>query len=71
VIPRKITILWSEQDNFTVIIDGLLSDHLTWDEMLGQVASATLTGKSRYRGLTIGERSDWWNQPKGLLKGNV
>jgi hypothetical protein len=51
--PEKISIINNGQErkgpgaggDYTIIADGTIHDHLCWDEMLGQVASLTLTGK--------------------------
>jgi len=64
-MPREIKIFCN--GDYTVIIDGRISEHLCWDEMLGHIASATLTGKPRYMGYVLGEDPDWWKRPKGLL----
>jgi hypothetical protein len=54
---------------WTTIIDGQIADHLGWDEMLGQIAEYTLTGKIHYRGTTIGDLpnlSSWKAAPKQI-----
>jgi len=54
-----------------VIINGLIYE-LGWDEMLGQVAAFTLTGKPLFGGFPIGDptRGRWWQPaPKQLTEG--
>lgn len=54
---EKISIFVGPGNLFTVIIDGRIYDSLTWDEMLGQVAATTLTGRPHYTGYTIGDQT--------------
>jgi hypothetical protein len=39
-------IITKEEHGYSVEWGDVKQDHLTWDEMLGQVACLTLTGKS-------------------------
>lgn len=63
----KITIIHNEKHGYTVIADGRICAHLSWDEMLGQVAALTLTGKAHFRSRTIGEKEYWFKPPIALL----
>lgn len=71
-MPEKISIICNDMKshgpggNFTVIHDGRIEEELTWDEMLGQVASLTLMGKPRFNGHSLGEDSCWWRRTKLL-----
>jgi len=42
----KITITHDDKHMWTVAWGDVSHDHLTWDEMLGQVACLTLNGRS-------------------------
>ena len=42
----KIEITKTDHNMYTVAWGNVVSEHLTWDEMLGQVACLTLTGES-------------------------
>jgi hypothetical protein len=48
MIPPKITIKKTGDRSYTVKWADVTLEHLNWDEMLGQIACLTMTGKSFY-----------------------
>ena len=44
----EIKINKTRHNSYSVAWGNVVHEHLTWDEMLGQVACLTLTGKSFY-----------------------
>lgn len=56
--PVAITVTVKGHNHFDVHCGETYCTHLCWDEMLGQIATLTLTGKSRYPMLTPEEHAE-------------
>jgi len=70
-IPEEIKIIRGDH-GWNVIIDGRIVDSLCWDEMVGTIAQATLTGEIRYGSFPIGDPNRarrWINIPKQITQG--
>ena len=76
--PSKITIFCNQtislHGTYYIIADGRITDHLSWDEMLGKIAAITLNGTDIYRSFTLGDKDEgkFWMRPapKLLTQGN-